>query len=144
MQERIKPQRIPVKVYRTADLVTVAAPMPGLQPEDIVVEITLDGRLALSGELRGVLKGVKDLLIDEWSVGAYQRMLDLPAPVDGQTANVTYGNGVLVVALPVAAATRPARLTLEATATDHGAYFGHAGRAVELPLEDLADEAESL
>jgi HSP20 family protein len=139
MQEHVQQQRIPVKVYRTAERITVAAPMPGLQPEDIVVEVTADGRLRLAGELRGVLKGVKDLLVDEWSVGAYERALDLPSPVDGETANVTYGNGVLVVALPVAETTRPARLSLVATGVDHGIFFGHAGHGMEIARDPAMD-----
>lgn len=133
MEERIEQQRIPIKVYRTRDRITVAAPMPGLQPEDITAEVTADGRLILAGELRGVLKGIKDLLVDEWSIGGYQRAFDLPEPVDGETANVTYGNGVLVVAFAVAPVMRPARLTMETTSIDHGSYFGHAGRTVEQP-----------
>jgi HSP20 family protein len=138
MQEHIQQQRIPVKVYRTPDCITVAAPMPGLQPEDIAVEVTADGRLRLAGELRGALKGMKDLLVDEWSVGAYERSLELPSPVNGETANVTYGNGVLVVALPVAAMTRPARLSLVATSLDHGAYFGYAGHGMDGAQEQQA------
>lgn len=131
MQEQVHTQRIPVKVYRTEERITVAAPMPGLQPEDIVVEVTPEGRLILAGELRGALKGMKDLLLDEWSVGSYLRELDLPEPVDGQIANVTYGNGVLVVVLPVAEEVRPAHLTLEATSLDHGVFIGHVGHGVE-------------
>src|SRR5262249_55484410 len=128
-QEHIETQRIPVKVYRTQERITVAAPMPGLLPEDIAVEVTSDGKLLLSGELRGALKGVKELLLDEWSIGAYRRELDLPAAVDGVRANVTYGNGVLVVALPIAARVAPARLSLAGTGLlpDHGLYLGHAG-----------------
>ncbi len=141
MQERVEPQRIPVKVYRTTDRITVAAPMPGLQPEDIVVEVTPEGRLTLFGELRGALKGLKDLLVDEWSVGDYRRTLDLPTPVDGETANVSYGNGVLVVALVITEAVRPARLTLTSTSVDHGTYFGHAGHRTEHPPDDDASPA---
>ena len=129
MQERVETQRIPVKVYRSQDRITVAAPMPGLLPQDIAIEVGANGRLTLAGELRGALKGMKDLLVDEWSVGAYRRVLDLPAPVDGEKANVTYGNGVVVVSLPIAEQTRPARLTLAETSLDHGIYFGHAGHA---------------
>ena len=36
-------------------------------------------------------------LVDEWSVGAYHRELDLPVTVDAERANVSYGNGVLLV-----------------------------------------------
>ena len=127
MQEQAKIQQIPVKVYRTADRLMVAAPMPGLQPEDIVVEVTDSGRLILQGELRGLLKDIKELLLDEWSVGGYYREVGLPAgvAVDGEQGTVTYGNGVLVVALPSSEQNRPARLTLQSAGVDHG--IGGAG-----------------
>src|SRR6266699_1312653 len=119
MQEQAKLQGIPVKVYRTQDRLTVAAPMPGLEPEDIAVEVTANGHLILSGEVRGLLKDAKELLLDEWSVGAYFRDLALPDAVDGEHANVTYGNGVLVVALPLTSRTYPAHLTHEKVSPAH-------------------------
>ena len=45
MQEQVKQQHIPVKVYRTAERLMIAAPMAGLEPENILVEVTHDGRL---------------------------------------------------------------------------------------------------
>jgi len=65
MQEHIEVQQIPVKMYRSENRLMVAAPMPGLEPGDIGVEVTADGYLELHGELRGALKGMKDLLLDE-------------------------------------------------------------------------------
>ena len=113
MQERVETQTVPVKVYTTGDILTVAAPMPGLDASSVTVEVTADGRLVLRGALRGVLKDSKAVLIDEWTVGPYFREIALPVPVDGPKATVTYGNGVLVAALPLAAEVRPACLTLE-------------------------------
>ena len=127
MQEQVKQQHIPVKVYRTGERLMIAAPMAGLEPENIVVEVTDDKRLILHGDQRGMLKGVKELLRDEWSVGVYHRELASPAPVNAVCANVTYGNGVLTVALPISDQTRPARLTLERVAPTHGERKGHAG-----------------
>src|ERR1700758_2313777 len=101
MQEQLKQQHIPVKVYRTDERLMVAAPMAGLEPENIVVEVTSDSHLILHGDVRGLLKDVKELLRDEWSVGAYHRELELPMAVNGECANITYGNGVLTVALPL-------------------------------------------
>src|SRR5207244_6963132 len=76
--------RVPVKVYRSLDLLTVAAPMAGLGAEDITVEVTGDGRLVLDGRLcpvpkleHGPLEGTKDVLINEWIVGPYHRELTL-------------------------------------------------------------------
>lgn len=120
MPETLKIQQVPLKVYRALDRLTVAAPMAGLEPEDIVVEITDDGRLLLDGEVRGMLKDVKELVLDEWSVGAYYRDYTLPNPVDGSQAAATYGNGVLVVTFPIAERVVPARLTLSSTGLAHG------------------------
>jgi HSP20 family protein len=127
MPEQVKQQHIPVKVYRTDERLMVAAPMAGLEPENIVVEVTTDNRLILHGNLRGRLKDVKELLLDEWSVGIYHRELALPVAVDGPCANVTYGNGVLTVALPISDQTSPARLALERVAPAHGERKGNAG-----------------
>lgn len=127
MQEQGKQQWIPVKVYRTDDRVMIAAPMAGLEPENIVVEVTEDGRLIFHGDERALLKEVKELLVDEWSVGAYHRELALPVPVNAVCANVTYGNGVLMVALPISDRTLPARLTLERVTPTHGEHRGNAG-----------------
>src|SRR5438132_12754581 len=127
MQEQLKRQHIPVKVYRTDERLMVAAPMAGLEPENIVVEVTADGRLVLHGDVRGMLKEVKELLLDEWSVGVYHREFALPVPVNATCANVTYGNGVLMVALPISDQTSPARLTLERVTPTHGEHRGNAG-----------------
>ncbi len=121
-------QSIPIKAYRKGDRLTVAAPMPGLEPENVVAEVTGDGRLILEGEERGAFKGSKDeVLMDEWNPGPYRREVTLPVAVDGEGANVTYGNGVVVVVLPVAEKTRAARLGLEASGPTRGERVGHTG-----------------
>ena len=127
MQEQLKQQHIPVKVYRTDERLMVAAPMPGIEPENIVVEVTVDGRLILHGDLRGILKEVKELLLDEWSAGIYHRELALAIPVNAECANVTYGNGVLMVTFPISEQTLPARLVLERITPTRGERKGNAG-----------------
>jgi HSP20 family protein len=127
MQEHKPLQHLPVKVYRTHDHLTVAAPMAGLEPEDILVEVTENGQLILHGDKRATLKDVKEVLLDEWDAGGYHRELTLPEGVDGEHANVTYGNGILVVALQVNQKTIPARITLSKTRTAHGEYIGNTG-----------------
>ncbi len=127
MQEQLKQQHIPVKMYRTEQRLMVAVPMPGLEPEDITVEISIEGTLLLHGAMRGRLKEIKELLLDEWSAGAYHRELALPVPVDAICANVTYGNGVLLVTFPISEQTHPARLALERLTPTHGERKGNAG-----------------
>ncbi len=127
MQEQPKHQHIPVKMYRTSDRIMIVTPMPGLEPADIVVEVTTQGRLILHGDLRGLLKEVKELLLDEWSFGPYHRELDLPVAVNAEHANVSYGNGVLLVTLPINSQTVAARVTLERISPTHGEHKGNAG-----------------
>jgi HSP20 family protein len=131
MDDRSGTEHIPVKMYRGPDRLVIAAPMAGLEPEDILVEVTAGGELSLHGLERGALKGEKDVLLDEWNPGPYHRRVALPDPVDGELANVTYGNGVLVVALPLAERTRPARLTLATVGPAHGERIGSHGSPVQ-------------
>lgn len=121
---------VPVKIYRTPLRIMVAIPMPGLEPEDIHISVTATPALIVQGRLRGELKGLKDELLNEWSAGNFEREIALPGPVDGELANVTYGNGVLVVALPSAPQTRPAQLTLTALTATRGMHAGNMGKPV--------------
>ncbi len=121
---------VPAKIYRTPLRIMVAVPMPGLEPTDISVEVTPSPALVIRGRQRGELKGLKDELLNEWSAGQYERMITLPVAVDGELANVTYGNGVLVVALPIASQTRPVQLTLVASSATRGLRAGNMGRPI--------------
>jgi hypothetical protein len=62
VQEHVKQQHIPVKVYRTAERLMIAAPIAGLEPENMLVEVTHEGRLMLQGDQRALLKEVKATL----------------------------------------------------------------------------------
>jgi HSP20 family molecular chaperone IbpA len=133
-------QKLPNNLYRTSDRITMAAPMPGLGPEDICVRVDDRGHVTLEGRLCekddcGALKGSNDVLTEEWTVGPYLREIDVPDAVDGTAGIVTYGNGVLVVSLPFAETTRPATLRLQRIAPDRGAnasppnqQYTHHGR----------------
>jgi HSP20 family protein len=144
---------IPVKLYRSADRLTVAAPMPGLLPEDFAIEITADNRLVLRGGLRGIPADVqvfhrlergdgpdhqpqlveeqREMLLDEWTVGDYRREIKLPNAVDGRLTTATYGNGVLVVALALAEQVVAAQISLQRTGPGRGEYVGGAGHPVQ-------------
>ncbi len=39
MQEQAKIQHIPIKMYRSPERLVIAAPMPGSEPEDILVKV---------------------------------------------------------------------------------------------------------
>jgi HSP20 family protein len=91
--------------------------MAGLEPENIAVEVTVDGRLILHGDLRGTLKEVKELPLDEWSARIYHRELALATPVNAECANVTF---------PISEQTLPACLVLKRITPTHGERKGNA------------------
>lgn len=124
-------QPIPVRIYQTENRVMLAAPMPGLEPEDILVRVD-DRHVVIHGDERGPHQ--RDVVLDlaEWAVGPYHRELDLPAPVDSAETNATYGNGVLVLSMPKLGTGRAgtsAEFRLMTVARAYGERVGHAGRA---------------
>ncbi|MBA2681712.1 MAG: Hsp20/alpha crystallin family protein, partial [Ktedonobacteraceae bacterium] len=151
-QPSTAPTQVAIKLYRSHDRLTIAAPMPGLEPSDITAEVTADHQLILHGEQRGIQKGINDELMNEWNPGPYHREIALPHPVDATIANVTYGNGVLVVSLPLSDANQPAKLVMQQTGTAHGVLegaTGHTGTVVftttgdASPLNAGGDSEES-
>jgi HSP20 family protein len=128
MQEQVK-QPIPVNMYSTNGRLMVTTPMPGLEPENIIIEVTSEGHLVLRGALRGMLKehDGKQRFLDEWHIGAYEREVALPTAVNAVCANASYGNGVLALTFPLSEQTVPARLTLERVAPSHGQHKGNSG-----------------
>ena len=70
------------------------------------------------------------MLLDEWSVGGYYREVDLPTAVDGRLANASFGNGVLVVSLPLTSRVWPAMLALIPLGEGRGQRVGSAGHPV--------------
>ena len=143
---------LPVKLSRTDDRLVIAAPMAGIRPEDVSVEVTESGRLILQSRPRGVLRAerfdvvvtvdrdgdqevwtreqwqeLKEVVLDEWSTRGYYRELELPAAVDAVLGTVTYGNGVLVVSLPVVETIRCARLQLVPLGQNRGQRVGRVG-----------------
>jgi HSP20 family protein len=121
---------LPVRVYEAGEKIMIAAPMAGLAPEDIAVTVD-DERVRIRGAERGPRQHGLDLAVAEWTVGPYDREVRLPSPVDGRLTNVTYGNGVLVVAMPkIKPGERRVTAEIELTAIEatRGEHVGHVGR----------------
>lgn len=118
---------IPVNLFENNRELLVVAPMPGVGPEDISVEVRDDGRLTLRAEQHGEGQERIDYILREWAYGPYERTFELPCAVDALHANVSYGNGVLSVTLPKADVINPGRVLLERTAHARGLAAGHRG-----------------
>jgi HSP20 family protein len=132
-------QTVPVQLHRAQGRLVLAAPMPGLEPQDIVVSIHGD-RITIRGEYRGSRHAQPETVISEWTMGPYHREVNLPQPVSGALTNATYGNGVLVLAMPTlepGVQEDAIEFRLEADTGTQGQRVGHTGSEIEptLPTE---------
>lgn len=118
---------IPVNLYDNDRELMVVAPMPGVAPEDISIDVTDDGRLTLRARMHGEGQERINYLTREWSYGPYERTIELPVAVDANRANVSFGNGVLAITFPKAGATSAGRLLVQRTGQARGVTAGHAG-----------------
>lgn len=117
-------QTIPLNVWEGSDEIVVAAPMPGIEADDLEISV-LDDELRLRAKERGPGQERREYLLREWSYGPYDRRIRLPYAVDAERANASLGNGVLVLTLPRSAASRPRKITLSKTGAATGRHEGH-------------------
>jgi HSP20 family protein len=121
------PTAIPVNLFDNERELMVVAPMPGVGPEDISIDVTDDGHLTLRAAMHGEGQERIDYLTREWSYGPYERTIELPVAVDALRANVSYGNGVLAVTLPKVGTTNAGRILVQRTGHTRGVAVGHSG-----------------
>ena len=129
-------QTVPVQLHRADQLLVLAAPMPGLEPSDITVVIDGD-QVIIDGTYRGSRQDQPDVLVSEWTVGPYHRDIILPQLVNGGLTNATYGNGVLVLAMPILLPGTPGEKTefqLDTITGTRGQHVSHTGGS--LPVTD--------
>jgi HSP20 family protein len=118
---------IPVNLFDNERELMVVAPMPGVGPEDISIDVTDDGHLTLRAAQHGEGQERINYLTREWSYGPYERTIELPSAVDAMHANVSYGNGVLAITFPKSEAIAAGRVLVERTGHARGVAAGHRG-----------------
>jgi len=135
-------QTVPIQLHQADDRLVLAAPMPGLEPQDIAVVISGD-RVTMRGEYRGSRQEQPELLASEWTIGPYYRDVTLPHAVNGVLTNATYGNGVLVLSMPTLQPGQQAgdsAFRLEALTGAKGQHVGHTGSSIQ-PTMTQAQQA---
>jgi HSP20 family protein len=124
-----QPQTIPVQINQNDELIVLAAPMPGLEPQDITVSIAAD-RVKIQGEYRGSRQDSPELIMSEWTIGPYFREIVLEHPVNGSMTNASYGNGVLALSMPKlrqGEESEEVAFRLEVVDATKGQRVGHTG-----------------
>jgi len=123
-----EPTAVPVNLFENDRELMVVAPMPGVAPEDISIDVTDDGQLTVRAAQRGGGQERIDYLLREWSYGPYERTIELPCSVDVRRANLTYGNGVLSITLPKAGTMSGGKVAVRRTGHARGVAIGHSGK----------------
>jgi HSP20 family protein len=121
------PTAIPINMFDNERELMIVAPMPGVGPEDITIDVTDEGHLTLRAAQHGEGQERIAYLTREWSYGPYERTIELPYAVDAMRANVSYGNGVLAITFPRAESTSGGRILVERTGHARGVAAGHRG-----------------
>jgi len=121
------PTAVPINFFENDRELMAVAPMPGVAPEDISIDVTDEGRLTVRAAQHGEGQERIRYLLREWSYGPYERTVELPCAVDARRANLTYGNGVLSITFPKSEAMNAGRVIVERTGHTRGMIAGHAG-----------------
>lgn len=102
-----------VDIYENNDSVVVKAELPGVEKDQISVEVK-DGILSLRGE-RKFEKEVKEESYHriERSYGTFQRSFSLPVSVDQEKVTAKFTDGVLEVKLPKKEQAKPKQIKVD-------------------------------
>jgi HSP20 family protein len=104
---------IPVDVLDNGPEIVVKANLPGVKPEDVLINVTgetltIRATLDEEDEIRGAT-----YLRRERNTNAFVRALNLPCAVEAQAAEARYKNGLLTLTLPKASTIRPRSIKVQ-------------------------------
>lgn len=102
-----------VDMYETKDDLVLMAEVPGVREKDVTVSITGD-LLSIKGE-RHFGEELKEpsVLHLERVYGKFERLVQLPMPVQADKVKATYREGVLEIRLPKAEEVKPKQIKID-------------------------------
>jgi HSP20 family protein len=90
-----------IEVFEKENRLVTKVDLPGLNKEDVKVEVT-DGHLTISGERkREVEEKKKNVYTSEREYGSFYRAVPLPEGVKLEDVKATFADGVLEVSVPL-------------------------------------------
>jgi len=97
---------IPIDVTVNDESFTVKALLPGIQPEDVTIQIENE-ILTISGELKPDREEGANYLLAERPSGKFHRALTLPTSLDSSNVEAELENGVLTLEIPKVEEAKP-------------------------------------
>lgn len=92
----------PVDIRETSDALTFVAEIPGMKEEEIEVELVGDVLTIRGKREHRAEESQDDFVRVERSYGAFQRTFTIDVPVDRESVEATYEDGVLTLRVPKA------------------------------------------
>lgn len=103
---------LPIDMVETAEMVTVSAEIPGVDPKDVDISIT-GNTLTIKGEKkREKEERGKQYHRVERSYGNFARTVDIPSLIDAENVTAEYKNGVLKITIPKSEKARPKQIQI--------------------------------
>jgi len=103
----------PVDMVETADDLILTVEIPGVREKEVSVSITGD-LLSIKGERRSEPEAKDSTVLHvERVYGQFERMIQLPFPVQADKVKATYRDGVLEVKLPKAEEVKPRTIKVD-------------------------------
>lgn len=101
---------IPVEVKENKDNVTVKANVPGVNPEELDIEVTADS-VAINYETKKEKEDKSERVYTaERMYGAFSRSVSLPTSIDTEKVQSEFKNGVLTLTLPKKEEVKPKKV----------------------------------
>lgn len=95
-----------VDVISDADAFTINTFVPGLEADDLNIEI-LNNTLSIRGEFKNLVESEVKFMTSELPTGRFGRIVTFPVDVDASKAEANIKNGILSLRIPKAEALRP-------------------------------------
>ena len=92
---------------------TISAMVPGLEADDISVEI-LNNTVSIRGEFKNAGREDGQFLMSELPVGRFSRIITLPTALDPSKSEASLKQGVFTLRIPKAEAARPKVIKINA------------------------------
>lgn len=89
----------PMDVKEDANTFTIKALLPGIQPDDLDIQIVNEA-VTISGEIKADRDEEEKYLLTERPTGTFRRVVTLPTPLDSTNAEADLDQGVLTLKIP--------------------------------------------
>ncbi len=98
--EKKEEGQLAVDVFQTSEEIVVVAPVAGVKPSDLAINIT-DEVLTIKGARNFQFKAASnDYFTQECFWGSFSRSIILPESVDASNVSASFKNGILTVRIP--------------------------------------------